>query len=363
MFEVEIKDFKIANEHGNVMFYECFVVNNKTDKICAVPFKRNVKFKIYNFDEYVPDVNNHVFRSQEDLGRVSIYIQKVTFIVNHDNVEVGIRTHISPNDIDDSSFLTFDYGHGNDKEFITSDNITILTYFPEKKTDPNTRYCVGNGQTWVLNRSFYTRSHFYDYRREDIYENIYTILKNNRHQTMNIVDFVYEINSIFHDKLIYEPDTDFLNGKIYNDINDVNVLRSVVGDCEDFAFMFAACLHYLFMTFKFILKDTDPMYTFVSDIAARYIPNILICRIDNGGEKLEFHATLLLVPNVESLDPVIFEVTRPEVCGLFDKDTALYERYVKFHFLINHLSISKFKDFKTRELHNLQYNPNLYVNY
>lgn len=378
-------------ENADLLFYEIVVkCSCCSETICRVPFGANdnsVWFRLFHCDENPGEYQaRRVFNYFHKEGKWLFYVHKVLLVKHVKDAQPGkIPQHPPP-------AVTFMTGsEASDQEFLHNhqigyirhimenipDEIKTLEYDPSTESDfvndvvkikytesptissPMNKMSVHmfRLETWAVNRKFYKRSHVIqlDMSAKFIYHNIIAILSV---PLENVNDLIVRFHDVFSRYIRYDVDRQFANTSVITDHNDESIELSYFGDCEDMMHYYLRCFNAMQDIYRYVLEEGTKTFEVVNEFYTNYKPMGFICRIDNKGPQLEFHATILILPLVESYKPYIFEVTHTKVHGQFvDKESELYKRYKVQHALIDRMFYFMFPSFKKKIIHKTVFDP------
>jgi hypothetical protein len=131
-------------------------------------------------------------------------------------------------------------------------------------------------------------------------------------------------------KLIYRNDTQTERPNVFTDSGDSMLEISHFGDCEDFAHFYMRMFRLAMWTYGLNFTPSQKLFQLWEKFAESYVPMGLICKVATNG-KIEYHSTLVMVPQDRSVPFISFEVTNPDLTITLDNNPENIKKYKSFH--------------------------------
>lgn len=347
-----------------LIFYE-IVIKNGSNPIMRIPFKgggtKNLKHKIelydndteINKDRVSLSMSPHIARF-DNSKRISFHACKVTKDV--DNTEgplinrIGYATHIEEgtSTSQDKAFFVLEKAHGSNKvvpEYF-KDFTIITTCNKLKKVDEVALHESSYGsQYWLTQRRFYSTSHVTlsnSVHRENIQllrDNFFKKYK--KYKFSDLLNMLTTISvSVTKGRIKYKSDTMFGQNGVGADAGNVAIETSSVGDCEDFGHFYMRIFRLVVGTYKFFLKDvTSDIYQKCKQLEENYCCFNFICQVELE-RGLEFHSTMMIIPNNIRYPVISFEVTNPSKSYTLP-DKEFHNWHTEHYFLVDNFFIAR----------------------
>lgn len=349
-------DDNVLPEHKeeSVIFY-ILVIKNGPDTLLRIPFDdKDSEWKVELYDEKTEiNVNRiqlsmhpHVSRFKSE-HPVTLHAVKIVKDVDEDEGpiidQIGYETHIkeSTSDIQDLPFLTLSKKTKTPyfKEFATyeTNKLKIIDELPLHDYGFKSQY-------WLTQREFYSSSHVT--QSNHVYRENLQILRDKffdrykDYKFTNLLDMLLKASSaLVKKRLKYKPDKRFSQSLVSTDAGDKSIETTIFGDCEDLSFFYMRVFRMIANTYRFFTVKGSDIFEKCKIFEEHYTCFSFICQVKQNST-LEFHCTLMIIPDNIKHNVISFEVTNPKKS--YNLPSAEYHTWHnENYFLVDNYFISR----------------------
>lgn len=311
------------DDEDTLLFYE-FVVRGEGRALLRIPFRHDTdswKVEIYTGGGTPPrnraplSMAPHVLATGN--SPLTFHVYKIVQGSNNKD-HIGFVRQITEGSSDEQDVPVWVEGEPPPPFITALTRHEAVPALPPVTDIPLKETIFGGSQYWMTQRAFYRSSHTTSddmVHRENIEVFVRQFVKKYTGRTFDtLCNMLVQIGrTLVKNRVRYTPDTVFAqSGAVPGDSGDALVELTTTGDCEDFGHMYMRVFRMIAATYKYLIPDKESdIYAKCKLLAEEYVPYTYICQVSIGG-RLEFHSTMLILPQTPKHPVISFEVTNPD---------------------------------------------------